>query len=119
MCDLCAAGIFQPNPHNQIEINPNITMIARYNVEYGIPFSKHVLAQHHLTDDPVACEEFLADLLERGFKIVSIHHQGVELPKAEFDKMIKTAAGMLVARHVCASLGIDTVEAHDRFGTPA
>jgi hypothetical protein len=33
--------------------------------------------------------------------------------------MIKTAAGMLASRHLCASLGIDSVEAHDRFGTPA
>ena len=94
-------------------------MLAKYNVEYGIPFSKHTMTQHHLTDDPVACEEFLADLLERRFQIISIHHQGIELPKAESDRMIKTAVGILAARHLCASLGIDTVEAHDRFGTPA
>ena len=94
-------------------------MLAKYNIEYGIPFSRHVLTQNHLTDDPVACEEFLTDLLERKFKIISIHHQGVEMPKAESDRMLKTAAGMLAARHLCASLGIRTLEAHDRFGTPA
>ena len=32
--------------------------------------------------------------------------------------MIKTAAGMLETRHLCRSLGIDTVEAHHRFGSP-
>lgn len=94
-------------------------MLAKYNIEYAIPFRKQTATHHHLTDDPVACEEFLADLLESGFRLVSIHHQGAELPRVESDRMIKTAAGMLASRHLCASLGIDSVEAHDRFGTPA
>jgi len=105
--------------HSIQTINRNITMLAKYNIEYGVPFRTHTANQHHLTDDPVACEEFLADLLEHKFKIVSIHHQGVELPGVESDRMIKTAAGILASRHLCASLGIDTVNAHDRFGTPA
>jgi hypothetical protein len=94
-------------------------MLAKYNIEYAVPFRAH--SQHHnrLTDDPVAAEEFLSELLERKFKIVSIHHQGVELPRSESDRMIKTAAGILASRHICAALGIDSVEAHDRFGTPA
>jgi len=34
------------------------------------------------------------------------------LPQNEFDRMVKTAAGMLITRHICASLGLDSVEAH-------
>ena len=67
----------------------------------------------------MACEEFLVELLGRGFKIRAIHHEGVDLPKREFDRMIKNAAGILASQHVCASLGIDSDEAHTRFGTPA
>ena len=93
-------------------------MIAKYKIEYGIKFHGHTQKHHHLTDDPVAAEQFLSDLLERGFQIAGISHEGV-LPKNETDEMIKNAAGMLATRHICASLGIDTVEAHHRFGSPA
>ncbi len=61
----------------------------------------------------------MSELLERGFKITGILHEGVALSKAEFDKIIRTAAGILTARHICRSLGIDTAEAHHRFGSPA
>jgi hypothetical protein len=94
-------------------------MIAKYKIEYTIQFNRHAQTHHYLTDDPVACEEFLVELLERGFKIHAIFHEGVALPNVDFDKMIKTAAGMLATRHVCASLGIDSAEAHHRFGSPA
>ena len=95
------------------------TMLAKYNIEYAIPFRTNVGSHHYLTDDPVACEAFLADLLEHGFKIVSLHHEGAELPKVESDRMIQVAAGILASRHLCRSLGIDSLTAHERFGTPA
>jgi len=94
-------------------------MLAKYNIEYAIPFHRDEQVQHHTTDDPVACEEFLTELLERGIKIKGVTHQGVALPQVEFDRMIKTAAGVLATRHLCHSLGVDSVEAHHRFGTPA
>ncbi len=94
-------------------------MLAKYKIEYAIPFTRQDQALQHLTDDPVACEEFLTELLERGFKIKAVLHQGVALPKAEFDKLIKTAAGMLATNHICRSLSIDRVEANHRFGSPA
>ena len=94
-------------------------MLAKYNIEYTVPFKRHAQTHHYLTDDPVACEQFLFELLERRFQIGTIRHEGVELPPVEFDKLIKTAAGMLVSKHICASLDIDSVEAHHRFGTPA
>lgn len=94
-------------------------MLAKYKIEYGIKFHGHTQKHHHITDDPVAAEQFLSDLLERGFQIDGVSHEGVPLPKNESDRMIKTAAGMLATKHICASLGIDTIEAHHRFGSPA
>ena len=98
-------------------------MLAKYNIEYVIPLHGHAHQdghpQHYLTNDPVTCEQVLSELLERGIKINSVSHEGVILPGVEFDKMIKTAAGMLATRHICRSLGVDSAEAHHRFGTPA
>lgn len=94
-------------------------MLAKYKIEYAIPFHRHDEPHHYLTNDPVTGEEFLTELLERGFKITGISHEGVALPKVEFDKMIKTAAGILATKHICRSLGIDSAEAHHRFGSPA
>jgi hypothetical protein len=94
-------------------------MIAKYKIEYAIPFHRHDQPHHYVTNDPVACEEFLTELLERGFKITGILHDGVALPKVESDRIIKTAAGILATKHICRSLGIDTAEAHHRFGSPA
>ena len=94
-------------------------MLAKYKIEYAIPFNRHDQPHHHLTNDPVACEEFLTELLERGFKIKDVFHEGVSLPKVDFDKLIKTATGVLATNHICKSLGIDRVEAHHRFGSPA
>ena len=83
------------------------------------PFRRHEQPHQHLTNDPVACEEFLTELLERGFKIKGISHEGVALPKVDIDRMIKTAAGMLATKRICRSLGIGGAEAHHRFGSPA
>lgn len=98
-------------------------MLAKYNIEYALPLHahdhQHEQTQHHITNDPVSCEQVLSELLERGIKIKSVSHEGVVLPGVEFDKMIKTAAGMLATRHICRSLGVDSVEAHHRFGSPA
>lgn len=94
-------------------------MIAKYNIEYGVPFRKHAQTNHHLTDDPVAAEEFLSELLERGFRIVSIHHEGAVLPQKDADRMIKRAASMLAATHLRNSLGIDAEEERFRFGFSA
>jgi hypothetical protein len=94
-------------------------MLAKYKVEYAIPFRRHDQPQQHLTNDPVACEDFLTELIERGIKITGIVHDGVALSRTDFDRMIKTAAGVLMTRQICRSLGIDTAEAHHRFGSPA
>jgi len=92
--------------------------MAKYKIEYSIPFNRHAEHLHHLTNDPVECEEFLTELLEKKFKIRNVFHDGIELPRVELDRMIKTAAGILAGRHVCSALGIDSVEARHRFGLP-
>lgn len=94
-------------------------MLPKYTVEYTTQFRRHTQPSHYSTDDPVACEEFVEELLERGFAIRAIKHEGLDLPKREFDRIIKTAAGMLASRHVCASLGIKADEEKFRFGFAA
>jgi len=94
-------------------------MIPKYTVEYTTPFRRHAQPNHYSTDDPVACEEFVEELLERGFPIRVIKHEGLDLPKHEFDRLVKNAAGMLASKHICASLGIKPEEEKYRFGFTA
>lgn len=74
---------------------------------------------HYQTDDPVAAEEFLVHLLEHGYRFHALRHEGVELPRPESDKMLKTAAGVVASRHLCTTLGIKPEEEHFRFGFAA
>jgi hypothetical protein len=94
-------------------------MMPKYNIEYAVPFKRSAEVYHYRSDDPVACEEFLEELLERGYRIQAIRHEGLDLPKLESDKMIKTAAGMLAAKAIRSALGISTEEEHYRFGFTA
>jgi len=94
----------------------NSTMLAKYRIEYSVPFRRHAQSNHHLTDDPVGATEFLSELLERGFRVATIQHEGVALQPNEFDRMLKSAAEMLAARHLCRSLGISAEEERFRFG---
>ena len=94
-------------------------MIPKYTIEYNVAFKKRSKANHYSTDDPIACEEFLVELLERGFRVISVQHEGVALPRVGFDKLIKTAAGILAAKHICASLSIKPEEERFRFGFAA
>ena len=94
-------------------------MLPKYIVEYTAQFLRHAQPNHYSTDDPVTCEEFVEELLERGFALRAIKHEGVELPKRDFDRIVKTAASMLASKHVCASLGIKPEEEKYRFGFTA
>lgn len=91
-------------------------MLPKYSVDYTINFRRHALSNQFSTDDPVGCVEFLAELLERGATIKSVKHEGVDLPRNDFDKMVKSGAGMMASRHLCVSLGIKPDEEHYRFG---
>ena len=90
-------------------------MLPKYTIEYTTQFRRQAHSNHYSTDDPVACEEFVEELLERGFAIRAIKHEGLDLPKPEFDRVVRTAAGMLASKHVCTSLGIKPEEEKYRF----
>lgn len=94
-------------------------MLPKYTVEYSVQLREHAAANHYGTDDPIACEEFLAEALERGVRLRSIKHEGLDLPRADFDRMIKSAADLLVARKICNSLHIKPEEEKFRFGFAA
>jgi hypothetical protein len=111
------------NPPGNAGAGPKVTlkierpfMLPKYTIEYRTQFKKHAQTNHYSSDDPVACEEFVEELLDRGFRIQAIKHEGLDLPKNDFDKMIKTAAGMLASKRICAALGIKPDEEHFRFG---
>lgn len=91
-------------------------MLTKYTIEYSVQFRRHAHTSHHLTDDPVGATEFLAELLERGFRIIGIQHEGVPLSRHEFDRMVKSAAHLFAARHLTQSLGIPIEEERYRFG---
>lgn len=94
-------------------------MIPKYTVEYATTFRRHAQKGHYSTDDPVACEDFVGELLDRGFVLEAIKHEGVDLPRPEFDKMVRSAADALTSRKICASLGIKVEEERFRFGFAA
>lgn len=100
-------------------VKKGTTMIPKYIVDYHLRLKKHEHTTHYQTDDPLACEEFLVELLDRGARITAIKHEGVALEQAEFDKLVKTAACILAAKRICASLDIDAEEEKYRFGLAA
>ena len=96
-------------------------MLKKYTVEYSLQFRKHSAPEHHqyFTDDPVACEEFVQELLLRGMGVHAIRHDGVDLDKADFDRVVKLAASEVASRLICASLNIKPEEERYRFGFAA
>ena len=93
-------------------------MLSKYSVDFTISFRRHQTAHHYRTDDPVALEEFIVELLERGHRVEAVSREGIPLPQHESDKILKTAATLLAAKHLLVSLGIDEAEARHRFGLP-
>jgi hypothetical protein len=91
-------------------------MLAKYTIEYSTRLRGYAPVNHYGTDDPVAAEEFLNELLEHGCRVHGIKHEGMDLPAPDFDRMLKTAAGMAAAKRLCASLGIKPEEEKFRFG---
>ena len=94
-------------------------MLAKYTIEYAVPFRRHAHVNQYHTDDPVAAKETLEDLLDRGLRILGIRHEGVDLPQREADQLIRDAARMSAAKRICHSLGISADEERYRFGLTA
>jgi hypothetical protein len=96
-------------------------MLKKYTIEYSLHFRKHSPPEHHqyFTDDPVACEEFVQSLLERGMGLHAIKYDGADLPKGDFDRIVKVAAAEVASRLICTSLHIKPDEERFRFGFAA
>ena len=107
----------KPSPSLQTKTN----MLKKYAVEYSLSFRKHSPPEHHqyFTDDPVTCSEFVQELLERGMGLHAILHDGVALPKADFDRLVKLAAAEVASKLICTSLNIKPEEERFRFGFAA
>lgn len=92
-------------------------MNPKYEIEFGMRHGAAELAGNRFeTDDPVACEEFVNLLLEKRVRINVVKRDGQPLEGKSFDRMLKTAAGMMASEHLCAALGIDSEEERVRFG---
>ena len=96
-------------------------MLAKFTVEYSATARKHSPPAHefYYTDDPLACEQFLQDLLEQGMGLHAIKHEGADLPRVDFDRMVKVAAGAIASKLICTSLNIKSEEERFRFGFAA
>lgn len=93
-------------------------MLKNYTVEYSLKFRKHSPPTFHqfYADDVVECEGFIQTLLARGMGLHAIKHDGADVPKKEFDRMVKTAASEVAANLICTSLHIKVDEERQRFG---
>ena len=96
-------------------------MQKKYCVEYSLQFRKHSPPLHHqfFADDIVEVEGFVQLLLTRGVGLHAIKHEGADVPKVEFDRIVKIAASEVVAKFICATLHIKADEERQRFGFAA
>ena len=96
-------------------------MLKQYTVEYSFQFRKHSPPLHHefYSDDVVECENFIQDLLASGMGLHAIKRDGADVPKTEFDRIVKVAAGEVAAKLICTSLQIKPEEERFRFGFAA
>lgn len=96
-------------------------MLKPYSVEYSLQFRKHSPPEHHqyFADDVVAVESVVQELLARGMGLHAIKHEGADVPRIEFDRIVKIAANEVAAKLVCATLHIKVDEERQRFGFAA
>jgi len=96
-------------------------MLKKYTVDYSLHFRKHHPLERHqyYTDDPVACEEFIQGLLQHGMGLHGIKYDGADLPRPDFDRLVKIAAAEVASKLICASLHIKPEEERHRFGFAA
>jgi hypothetical protein len=76
----------------------------------------HENTRTHRTDDTIEAEEFLMQLITIGARILAIKHEGVDLSRPQFDRMLKVASERLASVRLQETLGIDAAETKHRFG---
>ncbi|MEX1117610.1 MAG: hypothetical protein WEB60_02340 [Terrimicrobiaceae bacterium] len=91
-------------------------MITKFAIEYTDSHRGNGCVRTHRTDDPIEAEDFLMKLLVSGAKIRAIKHEGIDLERPQFDRMLKIAGERLAAQLLRNSLGIDAAETKHRFG---
>lgn len=94
-------------------------MLSKFSIDYVALPQHHSRTLTHHTDDPVAAEEFLMHLLAARARILEIRHEGVALPSAQRDRMLKIAAERVASELLCESLGINAADVRARFGLAA
>lgn len=94
-------------------------MIAKFDIEYVLYPQHNRRVDTYRTDDPVAAEDFLMNLLAGGSRIAAIKHEGVALPEEQSDHMLKVAAGRLAAHLLATALDLDAAAVKHRFGFAA
>jgi hypothetical protein len=96
-------------------------MLKNYTIEYSLQFRKHSPPERHqlFADDVVECENVIQELLARGMGLHAIKHDGADVPKAEFDRIVKVAAAEVAAKLICTTLHIKPDEERFRFGFAA
>jgi hypothetical protein len=94
-------------------------MLSKFTIDYVVFPQHNTRVRTHRTDDPVEAEEFLMHLLLGHADIKAIRHEGVELTKHQFDRMIKIAAERVMSEMLCDSLNVDASDIKSRFGFAA
>lgn len=94
-------------------------MLHKFTIEFTRHPHSTEPAGTHRTDDPIEAEEYLMQLLHARSRILSIKHEGVELPRPQFDRMLKVATERLSSEMLAHALDIDTAEVRHRFGLAA
>jgi hypothetical protein len=90
-------------------------MLHKFTIEYARHPRSQEPAGTHRTNDPVEAEEYLMQLLLARSRILAIKHEGVEIPRAQFDRMLKVASERLVSELLGHALDIDTAAVRHRF----
>ncbi|HSI64940.1 MAG TPA: hypothetical protein VLE43_17570 [Candidatus Saccharimonadia bacterium] len=94
-------------------------MIAKYDIDYTVFPEHNSKISSHRTDDPVAAEEFLMQLLVSGARIHGIKHEGIALERVQQDGMLRAAAERLCTQLLSRAVHIDSAETKHRFGFAA
>lgn len=94
-------------------------MLHKFTIEYTRHPRSNEPTGTHRTDDPVEAEEYLMQLLHARSRILSIKHEGIEVPRSQFDHMLKVAGERLISESLRHALDIDTAEVRHRFGFAA
>jgi len=87
--------------------------------KFTIAYTRHPRSTEpsgvHRTDDPIEAEEYLMQLLHARSRILSIRHEGVDMPQAQFDRMLKVASERPSSEMLEHALDIDSAEVRHRF----